>query len=753
MATLVHIARPLHARIRVLVASTVVLGATFPALIAQTVEKMLPPDTVVTMFVNDFEAYRKSGQSLPFSKILAEPEVQKFLEKPKKMISEAIATLEQRIRQEKGFEDMTLDPDKLMTGAYGRAFIAITHVDIESSEVPDIGFIVGIERRQGAPDWLGLLKEGITRVAATQGAQDVRFEALEEEGVSFEILRDQHEANRIPFCVADKNGMQLLSISKRSMIRVLQLANEEGPSLATSASWKAVRSQLGESRPDTLQGYLDTQSCFSIAGKVMDLVSSEAPEMAAAMDSVSRVLDRSGLRDIGPMLMVEGAHDGVAESRLFAASKDSAKGLMKAFCPKQEGIDLTLLKSIPENSASFSIFQMDPAAIYDFAFEALKEIDPAAHEQAVAMLDSLGTEAAGGGEPIRLREDLCANLGPTIVMITPKKPSMLQTVPPMLFVADARNGERLLTALDQALEFGGKMVGQPIRIQREDRKTYVLHQVDMGGQFSLVRPAYTFSNGLFYFATEPGLVKQHLKRLEKGDVVDITSNPDYKRFAANLPDKGITALGYGDTRYAFESMYDMVISMFPIVSGAIDFELPIDLEIAPMRETISQHLFGSFSYSQRMPGGSLTVSYGPIGVDAMILGVGGLGVLGGVLAAKRLDEAGGEFDVGISVAPSKSTPRSESHEDVAMSDMNKLSSHIALYRLELGNSPSTLDDLKKSISGYEQGVWSGDLPVDPWGKPYHYTAQGDSWLLWSSGPNGIDDKGAGDDIVRSTSSK
>lgn len=752
MATLVQTAR-LHTRIRVLFASTVVLGATFPTLVAQTIEKMLPPETVMTFFVNDLEAYQKSARTLPFAKILAEPEVQKFLEKPKNVISEAIASLEQRIRQEKGFEDMSLDPNKLMSGAYGRAFVAITHVDVESSEIPDIGFIFGIERRQGAPDWLGLLKEGITRIASTQGAQDVRFEAVEEEGVSFEILRDQHEARRIPFCVADHNGIQLLSISKRSMIRVLHLATSEGPSLATSASWKTVRAQLGESRPDTLQAYFDTQACFSIAGEVMDLVSSEAPELATAMDSVSRVLDRSGFRDIGPMLLVEGAKDGVSESRLFAASKDPAKGLMKAFCPKQEGVDLALLKSIPENSASFSIFQIDPAAIYDFAFDALKEIDPAAHEQAVSMLDSLGTEAAGGGEPIRLREDLCANLGPTIVVITPKKPSMMQTVPPMLFVADARNGERLLTALDQALEFVGKMVGQPVKIQREDRKTYVLHQIDLGGQFSLVRPAYTFSNGLFYFATEPGLVKQHLKRLEKGDVVDITSNPDYQRFAVNLPDKGVTALGYGDTRYAFESMYDMVISMFPIVSGAIDFELPIDLEIAPMRETISQHLFGSFSYSQRVPGGSLTVSYSPIGVDAMILGVGSVGVLGGFLAMKRFEATGGEFDVGISVAPSGSTSRSESHEDTAMSDMNKLSSHIALYRLELGSSPSTLDDLKKSISGYENGVWSGDLPVDPWGHPYHYVAQGESWRLWSSGPDGRDDQGTGDDIVRSTSSK
>ncbi len=36
--------------------------------------------------------------------------------------------------------------------------------------------------------------------------------------------------------------------------------------------------------------------------------------------------------------------------------------------------------------------------------------------------------------------------------------------------------------------------------------------------------------------------------------------------------------------------------------------------------------------------------------------------------------------------------------------------------------------------------------VDPWGEPLHYDASGSFPRIWSSGPDGIDDDGGGDDI-------
>ena len=41
------------------------------------------------------------------------------------------------------------------------------------------------------------------------------------------------------------------------------------------------------------------------------------------------------------------------------------------------------------------------------------------------------------------------------------------------------------------------------------------------------------------------------------------------------------------------------------------------------------------------------------------------------------------------------------------------------------------------------------IPLDAWGRAYRYSVTGKEGTLWSIGPNGIDEKGEGDDAVES----
>ena len=82
----------------------------------------------------------------------------------------------------------------------------------------------------------------------------------------------------------------------------------------------------------------------------------------------------------------------------------------------------------------------------------------------------------------------------------------------------------------------------------------------------------------------------------------------------------------------------------------------------------------------------------------------------------------------------------------------------ALARLD---SPETLDQLLQPLEDFPNGAYAVDgddgaaLPLDPWGNAYLYAlepnpARGGRIMpkLWSKGPNGIDDAGSGDDIVK-----
>lgn len=42
---------------------------------------------------------------------------------------------------------------------------------------------------------------------------------------------------------------------------------------------------------------------------------------------------------------------------------------------------------------------------------------------------------------------------------------------------------------------------------------------------------------------------------------------------------------------------------------------------------------------------------------------------------------------------------------------------------------------------------SGDVELDPWQNPYMYESDGTTYRIWSSGPNGQNENGGGDDVM------
>jgi general secretion pathway protein G len=81
---------------------------------------------------------------------------------------------------------------------------------------------------------------------------------------------------------------------------------------------------------------------------------------------------------------------------------------------------------------------------------------------------------------------------------------------------------------------------------------------------------------------------------------------------------------------------------------------------------------------------------------------------------------------------------------------------LQTYQLNVGSLPTTaqgLDALRRPPADLPNPAkWDATLdsevPLDPWGSPYHYACPGphnpDSYDVWSSGPDGID--GTADDI-------
>ena len=81
---------------------------------------------------------------------------------------------------------------------------------------------------------------------------------------------------------------------------------------------------------------------------------------------------------------------------------------------------------------------------------------------------------------------------------------------------------------------------------------------------------------------------------------------------------------------------------------------------------------------------------------------------------------------------------------------------LGLYQLDIGTFPATnqgLEALRTAPGDLRNPAkWNGpylssEIPLDPWEMPYQYEApSNDSFKIWSFGPNGENENGAGDDV-------
>jgi len=74
-------------------------------------------------------------------------------------------------------------------------------------------------------------------------------------------------------------------------------------------------------------------------------------------------------------------------------------------------------------------------------------------------------------------------------------------------------------------------------------------------------------------------------------------------------------------------------------------------------------------------------------------------------------------------------------------DINMITQAISMYYSEKGYLPDTLSEM---VPNYLRSV-----PVDPWGQPYKYEKEGDSYKIISAGADKYFD--TSDDIIRSFS--
>lgn len=89
------------------------------------------------------------------------------------------------------------------------------------------------------------------------------------------------------------------------------------------------------------------------------------------------------------------------------------------------------------------------------------------------------------------------------------------------------------------------------------------------------------------------------------------------------------------------------------------------------------------------------------------------------------------------------SPPGLSHPKIkwAFLQLEDLRGAVSLFEADLGRLPTSLEQV------HTAGYLLRGIPSDPWGKEYVYRANIHDFELYSVGLNGIDERGAGDDVT------
>jgi len=706
-----------------------------------TVDQLLPADTLMVVSVDDHTTYSNALADMPLGKIMAEPDVQTFLEKPKSMLGEAIAKFQGEIQKQEGFENFELSLDELMNGSYGRVFFALTHVGMPDPQAgqmfPDIGVVFGIEGMQGAPNWQGLIKDVLGRAAGSSG-MEMGFQPVTADGYAYEQLMGT-PGEGPPVLMATAGNLQLFSLSHNSLRGVLDRASGKGGegALASSANYRDAAQHLKIDDAGAVRMYLNTSLGLRTLAEGIKLAMTMEGE-TESLPLVDKLLEKSGLLGLGSVAAASHSVNGVAISRSYAGIKGEPTGLL-ALGPKQP-IDLSVLDIVPKNATSVGIAQFDIAGLYDFCMEMVKTVDEDAHREVTGMIKGFGMQIGGPDSPLDLRNDILGNIGPQMAFMSPQSSNPM--MPSFLALVEVKDGAKVVNGLKSLLEFGAQMSGGEFSTKVSTYKEHELVQISVGAEMGMpINPSFAIIGDYLTVSLNVGDLKRHIRRaLKPGD--NIRSNEDFQRFFSKIPqDANLAGMSYTDIKKSVEDGYSSVVMALPMVTMAADFELPFEMALLPTQEVITQHLFGSLSYTTYDENGAFTEGYSPIGGEAIGLLV-GTAAMGGALFAGTRAEAFAE-----AAPPAPVARLEESPSDQVRYDLSNLKAGATIYKLQNGGLPGSLGNLLEPSDAYPQGCLGRDsLPVDPWGNGYHYSQRGAGYMIWSNGPNGADEQGGGDDI-------
>jgi hypothetical protein len=255
------------------------------------------------------------------------------------------------------------------------------------------------------------------------------------------------------------------------------------------------------------------------------------------------------------------------------------------------------------------------------------------------------------------------------------------------------------------------------------------------GDLGTLRPVIAVFDGKLFVTNGTLTLKSEIRR-RLGDADDQLGPADYPwTRGEDVFGPGAAAALYVDWGAQVEGLFALGRTFGGMLSGMVD--LPYDLTNLPDPRLFTRHMPPTIHTVRRGNGVAHRHEAG-FAFETWI------GLAGGfAMVMDELDPATGAPPTTVALAPRD--PR-EATQD-ALSDLRTA---LTVYKIDQGAFPTTLDRLVEPTESFPRGYLDGKTTPEPdaWGHPFRYelTEGGAAYRLWSTGADGVDQDGAGDDV-------
>ncbi|MCP3917892.1 MAG: hypothetical protein GY711_20285 [bacterium] len=394
-----------------------------------------------------------------------------------------------------------------------------------------------------------------------------------------------------------------------------------------------------------------------------------------------------------------------------------------------------------------------------------------AHLDRAAVIRAI--EAAGGGAErmdgiedafgFRPDRDLVEPLGSAVAWSLPPIKSLL-AAPPLMVSVGLRDSNTFTRGVEGLFALLAAEARDEVAVRETTYRDMRMFTIEFTGEADLdiglpidpmgfFKPTVVVMEDRVFLTTLPSHAKREIRRLIKGQP------KRHPLLAEGSFPTGASEVGFADWVSFLGKMYDGLV---PLASMAEDMvgELPIDLASLPKSKVFTPFFQPATRWERRVEGGVLhhaESSFGPETPLAIVLGA--VGGAAWVLPSMSGSESGpGDLSPEVRVvdraeaSDAPVAPDAPQPLDSAQRTHGRLAEvrvAITVYQLDQGGLPSKFADLAQPTTNYPKGFLpSGSVPPkDGWGRDLRYAPAETTFKLWSIGPDGVDQDGAGDDIL------